>query len=397
MKLSRDFHLKKLQQVRARLAEEGLDAIVLLNPVNIYYAIGFWYMIDVLERPVILAIPQDGEPMLMVSLDLYGHRIKPISDIVQDVRVYSEYPYTSEGWPTLQWACYQLHGAGLRGKRIGVEDNFTPINDSVCTPWYQQFVDYFDGKVIGAGKLVSEMRMIHEPEEIALIRKACYYADLLVQTISEQVQEGLSEWEVARISQEIVERRMRQELSEIVPSLAGGFGGGLVTGAPYVSHQVLNTGGERQIVRGEPIIINCGAVVGGYHAESERCGIIGPPTAKQRELFEIAMECQIRAREAIRPGVTAHEVDSVAKKIVEQAGFPYLYGVGHGLGLLGHEPPWIREHSETVLQPGMVITVEPGLGTAEWGSFHCSETVLVTEDGHEVLTVYDGIHRLDLP
>jgi Xaa-Pro aminopeptidase len=159
----------------------------------------------------------------------------------------------------------------------------------------------------------------------------------------------------------------------------------------------MTPGPERRIVKGEPIIINCMAVVGGYNGESERCGIIGKPTAKQQELFGVAMECQLRARDAVRPGVTGHEVDRVAKRIVEEAGHKYLYGVGHGLGLLGHEPPWIREHSRTTLEPGMVITIEPGLGTLEWGSFHCSDTVLVTETGCEPLTVYDGIHRIELP
>jgi Xaa-Pro aminopeptidase len=390
MKLSRDFHLRKMQQVRERLEEEGLDAIVLLNLLNIYYTTGFWHSIGSLERPVIVVIPQVGDPILMVSLDFYGHQVQlPISDTVEEIRIYSEYPYTSEGWPTLKWTCQQLHDAGLQGKRIGVEDNYTPINDGVCDPWFEQFVDYFDGKVVRAGGLVSEMRMIHDPEEIELLRKACYYADLMVKTISEQVREGLTERGVAETSRRIVEEQMRQDLPDIVPGMLGRR---LVGGAP--NHQHLR---ERRIVQGEPMIINCGAVVGGYHGESERCGIIGSPTAKQQELFEVGMECQLRARDAVRPGVTGHEVDRVAKEIVERAGHKYLYGVGHGLGLLGHEPPWIREHSETVLEPGMVITVEPGLGTLEWGSFHCSDTVLVTENGYESLTVYDGIHRLDLP
>ena len=222
VELGREFHLRKMQQVRERLDEKGMDAIVLLNPLNIYYTTGFWYSIGVLERPVILVLPRVGEPCLMVSLDLYGLRDAPVSTTVEDVRVYSEYPYTSEGLPTLKWACRHLHDAGLRGKRIGVEDNFIPINDGVCDPWVQQFVDYFDGEVVRAGKLVSEMRMIHEPEEIGLLRKACYYADMMVKTISEQVNEGLLEREVAETARRIVEEQMRQDLSVIVPGLQSG-------------------------------------------------------------------------------------------------------------------------------------------------------------------------------
>jgi Xaa-Pro dipeptidase len=293
----------------------------------------------------------------MVSLDVYGHRLDELSPVVSEVRVYSEYPYT-RGQPTLTWACRQVEEAGLRGKILGVEDNFTPLNDGLCAPWYQQIAAAFDGKVTPAGSLVNRLRMVKEPEEIELVRKACFYADELVRITSEELAEGRTEEEVGSTARSRVEAAMRAELPAIVPSLGTGR---IVDGTPHAFHDTRTPNPEHTLRPGVPIIINCFATVGGYHGESERCGILGTPTNRQRALFEVAMESQLRALAAVRPGVPCGEVDLVAKNFIEQAGFDYLYGVGHGIGLLGHEPPWVREGSEAILEPGMCITVEPGL------------------------------------
>ena len=410
MQLTAKFHRGKLEQVREELEHNKLDGLLVMNPVNIYYLTGFWYKSSgVMERPVLALISLNQDPILMVSLDVFGHKaggnqpsaisaretdaLGDLSPVVSDIQVYTEYPYTN-GIPTLTWACRQIEEAGLRDKVLGVEDNFTPINDGVCEPWYNQVAATFKGKVVPAGSLVNRMRMVHDPEEVNLVRQASYYADELVRAISEELRVGRTEEEVSTISRARVEAAMREELKAIIPSLATGR---ITAGTPRAFHDTLTSDPGHTLQSGVPIIINCFATVGGYHGESERCGLLGTPTDRQKTLFDIAMESEIRAKEAVRPGVQCGEVDLVAKKFIEQAGFDYLYGVGHGIGLLGHEPPWVREGSETVLEAGMCITVEPGLAVPGEGSFHCSETVLVTDDGCEPLTVHDGIHRFDLP
>jgi len=97
---------------------------------------------------------------------------------------------------------------------------------------------------------------------------------------------------------------------------------------------------------------------------------------------------QERAIAAIRPGVRAHDVDAEARSVIEQAGFGRFFdhGVGHGLGMEIHESPRLRKQSETILQPGMIVTVEPGIYLPDWGGIRIEDDVLVTSDGCEVLT-----------
>jgi Xaa-Pro aminopeptidase len=106
------------------------------------------------------------------------------------------------------------------------------------------------------------------------------------------------------------------------------------------------------------------------------------------DVYAVVLRAQQRAIEAVRPGVKGHEVDAVARKEIADAGFDgyFGHGLGHGIGLQIHEAPAVRPNSETVLQPGMVITIEPGVYLPGWGGVRIEDDVLVTPDGHQVLT-----------
>jgi Xaa-Pro aminopeptidase len=105
-------------------------------------------------------------------------------------------------------------------------------------------------------------------------------------------------------------------------------------------------------------------------------------------VYQTVLEAQVRAIAAIKPGVVAHDVDNVARAYIEKAGFGrrFRHGLGHGLGLLVHEGPRLAVKAQTVLQAGMVVTVEPGIYLPGWGGVRIEDDVLVTRTGHEVLT-----------
>ena len=128
-----------------------------------------------------------------------------------------------------------------------------------------------------------------------------------------------------------------------------------------------------------------------YHSDLTRVlvtGKISPKFARFERIYRVVLEAQTRAIAAIRPGVTSQEVDGIARGIIAQAGFGrrFGHGLGHGVGLEIHEAPRLAAKNTTVLRPGMVITVEPGIYLPGWGGVRIEDDVLVTRQGHEVLT-----------
>jgi Xaa-Pro aminopeptidase len=138
----------------------------------------------------------------------------------------------------------------------------------------------------------------------------------------------------------------------------------------------------------ESVLIDWGASGRLYKSDLTRVLVTGRISPKLRRVYEVVLKAQTRAIRAIRPGVTAHHVDQVARNVIAKAGFGrrFSHGLGHGLGLEVHEAPRLAGTSQVVLKPGMVVTVEPGAYLPGWGGVRIEDDVLVTRDGYEVLT-----------
>lgn len=409
-RLGASFHERNVEKIQNVLVKKGLDAILIVNPVNVYYATGFHA--PIWERPTVLLIPQSDEPILIVSANKEGEaRAQAYTVKDENILVYAEYPYTTPStiqpdlkWvtpePALKWACRQIEKAGFRGKTVGVEDNYTDLMDSACENWFDQICRYLDARIVKAGTLVMELRFIKEPEEIALIRKACEYADLSEKNLSEAIDVGRTELEINRIAKTKTMEFIKKEmpLGGSVNFTEADVNCGAKSGTT-LHGGFLGYSGDYKVQEGDVCMINSVCSVWLYHGESERCGVVGKPTEKQLKMFNIAMEAQLRAREAIKPGVTCSEVDKAAIDVIKGAGFIVRCGVGHSIGLQpgGHEPPYLRIGNDLVLRPGMCFCVEPGNFVPGMGQFHNSDTILVTDDGYESLTKWDGIHRFLLP
>ena len=151
---------------------------------------------------------------------------------------------------------------------------------------------------------------------------------------------------------------------------------------------------------GDVLVTETSAPIWGYNAELERAMIIGEPTDEMRRLFDHTVAAQEAAFAALRPGVTCAEVDRAVLTYFEENDLlPYWrQHVGHAIGLRNHEAPFLDVGDHTVVEPGMVFTIEPGLYQAEIGGFRHSDTVVVTPDGIDILTSYPkDIESLTLP
>jgi Xaa-Pro aminopeptidase/3-dehydroquinate synthetase len=144
----------------------------------------------------------------------------------------------------------------------------------------------------------------------------------------------------------------------------------------------------RRIVEGDTVIIDVGALVDGYHSDMTRSYVIGEPTEAQRQIYALVEASHAAGTAALRPGISARELDSVCRDVFESAGHLdwYLHGTGHGVGLVIHEPPFHSQVSEDELVVGNVVTVEPGLYRVGFGGFRIEDLLVVTETGSEPLT-----------
>jgi Xaa-Pro aminopeptidase len=182
--------------------------------------------------------------------------------------------------------------------------------------------------------------------------------------------------------------RMQEELGELVMVNLGVANGAVLYGPNSANPHGLMT--ERKPQPGDVVEASFGALVSSYEAESEHTFIYGEPTRQQLSYFNAMYDAWQAGMEAARPGVRCSEVNEAALSVIRAAGYEkYLrHRTGHGKGLQEHEPPWIAEGDDTILQPGMVISDEPGLYVPGYGGFRHSDTLVITETGNRRLTHY---------
>jgi len=218
---------------------------------------------------------------------------------------------------------------------------------------------------------------VKDPGEVARIEAACAIADDALAEVLALVGEGTTERALALALDAAMVARGAE-----APSFDTIVASGPASALPHHHPD------QRRIVAGDLVVIDFGALVDGYHSDMTRTFVVGEPTAEQVRLYEVVASAQAAGVAAVRPGVTAQQVDAACRDAIEAAGWGerFTHGTGHGLGLLIHENPWINAASVEVLTPGVVLTVEPGVYLASSGGVRVEDTVLVTPSGGRPLT-----------
>ena len=229
--------------------------------------------------------------------------------------------------------------------------------------------------------LVEALRETKDASELASLRHAIALTDRALTTVIEQLTPQTTEREVAWM----LEVAMRSAGAEAVSFPI------IVAAGPHSALPHAQPGNEA-IGQGRPIVIDMGARVDGYHADLTRTILLGEPDARFWEIYQIVLAAQRRAIGGIRPGLPVHEADALARELITEAGYGayFGHGLGHGVGLEIHEGPGLRraaaESSSTLLRPGMVVSVEPGIYLEGWGGVRIEDLILITEHGCEVLS-----------
>ena len=225
--------------------------------------------------------------------------------------------------------------------------------------------------------VVERARMIKSPEELDRIATAARIADEGYAHLLPRVAPGTRELDLA-LELEFWMRRHGAERAAFDFIVASGPRGAL-------PHGVAST---KRLEQGELVTFDFGAVVDGYHSDMTRAVALGPVDAELRRILEVVEAALEAALEAAGPGVAARELDAVARDVIERAGYGprFVHSLGHGVGLEVHEAPFLNARSEDVLEPGMVVTLEPGIYLPGKGGVRLEELVHVTARGIEVLS-----------
>jgi len=350
----------RVERLRQMLNERGLDAILITQPQNSLYLSGFGPSVQPDEIAGALLLTED-DSILMTSF-IYLEQAEREAPEFWLFKVERGDEGIVKALPGL------LEEVGAR--RVGFEA------EHLTFARYQKWASVWSELVATSG-LVEELRAIKDQDEIEAIRKAVALADESYAYLCEYIRPGLTEREVAWEAEVYMRQRGAEKIAfDLI--IAGGPNGAM----PHA------TTTERALREGEPIVIDIGAGVESYHSDLTRTIYLGEPDAKFQEIYALVRKAQDSALAGIRAGMRGKKVDGLARQVIEEAGYGeyFGHGLGHGVGLAVHEKPRATQTSEEELQPGMILTVEPGIYFSDWGGVRIEDMVVVREEGMEVLT-----------
>jgi Xaa-Pro dipeptidase len=383
--ISTSEYKQRLERVRNTLFKRRLEALYLSDNTSIYYLTGYSFIST--ERPAALIIPVDGK-ITFLGPRLEKDNVRLQTELIEDVKTYMDYP--GEKHPIEFFADY-LREMGLGKKRIGIDNKL-----GVASTWGYHgppiLKKLSEAKFTDSSELVPRMRLVKSAEEIELIRESCKWANLSMSLLQEYSHEG--EWDVTVALEATKEATsiMKKTLGtnyqperSIYPINAGFRG--QIGEMSAIPHSIST---KRKMQKGDVIIAEVAANIGGYSCELERTMVIGAPSLKQKRYFEVMKEAQDAALDALKPRAKCSQVDKATISVFKKAGLIHLvqHHTGHGLGLETHEPPWLDVGNDELLKPGMVVSCEPGFYEVGFGGFRHSDTAAIKEHGKELMTYY---------
>lgn len=383
IEISRREHEQRLAMLVEWLNAHGHGAAVLFQRVNIVYLTGYHFQQT--ERPVALVVGADGQVGLLVPALESEHATH--APLIGQIAAYPEYPGLRH---PMHFLTDLLQNLGTKSPTLAADGPGYPPVWGYRGPNLTELIDA--DIVIGPLQdFLYHRRSIKSDEVISLIRLSAYWGNHAHQLLQDAIVPGANEVEIGQaVSRaatldlfQAVGNRYRNHDWGVTPIHAG-FKAGPDTATPHPM------GGSRPMQNGDLIITWATAKMAGYHAELERTLILGLPTAEQQEFFEHMCRAQAIGIETMQPGVRCADVDEAVYAYWQQHNLlPYVrHHTGHGLDVEIHAPPFLDRGDATRLEPGMLFSVEPGLYVPGVGGFRHSDTILITETGHEVLTWY---------
>jgi Xaa-Pro dipeptidase len=375
-------HRERCDRLLETAGADGLGGIVLFDPYYVLYYTGFAFVPT--ERPIALVLGPDGERALVVPrLEVEHAEAKAAFDRVEH---YLEYPGEPRSETAFERALTALGVAGT----IGADQDGYPWILGYRGPTLSELSG---ARVVRIADRIEEQMAVKSEAEILLIRESVRWGNLAHRLLQRYTRPGVTETEVEQRASAEATFAMLDAIGEVYRAQSftarGAHAGyrGQIGRNSAIPHALA---GNIVFREGDVLVTGASAPVWGYLSELERTMVIGEPTREQERMFAHMKALQEVAFDAIEPEALCSDVDNAVRAYFDEHDLMphWRHHTGHAIGLRYHEGPFLDSGDSTEIRAGMVFTVEPGLYAPDLGGFRHSDTVLVTDDGIEMLTYY---------
>ncbi|MEN1970560.1 Xaa-Pro peptidase family protein [Lentibacillus sp. N15] len=344
--------MEKLTKLREELTENKLDALLITSPINRRYVTGF--------------TGTAGSAIVTEDAAIFVTDFRYIEQATEQAKDFEIVQHQQSMIETLH---EQLQKRNV--KHVGFEKNHVAFSE------YEQYQKTFAAELVPVSGLVEDLRLIKTESELAIMKQAAKIVDDAFDHIQNYLKPGVKEIDIAN-ELEFFMRRQGATSSSFDTIVASGYRGAL-------PHGVAST---KEIQHGELVTMDYGALYQGYCSDTTRTVAIGEISDELRKIYDTVLMAQLKGVEGVKPGITGIEGDAIVRDYITEQGYGDYFGhsTGHGLGMEVHESPALSHRSQTVLKPGMVVTVEPGIYVPNVGGCRIEDDLVVTESGNERLT-----------
>ncbi|WP_026572540.1 M24 family metallopeptidase [Bacillus sp. UNC438CL73TsuS30] len=342
----------KLEKLRESFAANGIEGILITSPYNRRYVSNFTGTAGV----VLIS----SEKALFIT----------------DFRYMEQASKQCEGFEIIKFSTTIPEEVAKQAKQLGI-NKLGFEADYLTFSEFKSYEKEIEGELLPVSGVIEKLRLIKTDAEIKILKEAADIADAAFKHILDFIRPGKTELEVAN-ELEFFMRRAGATSSSFDTIVASGKRSALPHGV--ASDKVIETG--------DFVTLDYGAYYKGYVSDITRTVAVGQPDEKLRNIYEIVLDAQLKGMEGIKPGMTGKEADALTRDYITEKGFGEYFGhsTGHGIGLEVHEGPALSFRSDLVLEPGMVVTCEPGIYIPGHGGVRIEDDTLVTKTGNEALT-----------
>jgi Xaa-Pro aminopeptidase len=344
--------MEKIEKLRSNFSAHGIDGILITSPFNRRYISNF----------------TGTAGAVLISTDK--------AQFLTDFRYVEQATKQCQGFEIIKTTGSIPEAVAEQVKQLGIQ-KLGFEEDYLTFSSFKLYDKEIEAELVPISGVIEKLRLIKTDSELKILKVAADIADAAFKHILDFIRPGKTELEVSN-ELEFFMRRAGATSSSFDTIVASGHRSALPHGVAS----------DKVIEAGDIVTMDYGCYYNGYVSDITRTVAVGEPDAKLKEIYDIVLEAQLRGMAGIRPGLTGKEADAITRDYITEKGYGEYFGhsTGHGIGLEIHEGPGLSMKSDVVLEPGMVVTCEPGIYIPGLGGVRIEDDTLITKDHNEALT-----------